>query len=587
MPRIRAIGMPITGRPGFARGDRPGGADRGPIRRPRVVASAPRRPRPATRRTRPPPTTIVVSDQNASGKELDEAEPSGDRSCTSRPGRTDDGRPRRPRRRRRRPRPRRRRGPPRGRRASPHGSQEPPCVVQRPRTGARSSQARGWRGRHPGDDVEPGEDRPDITHVRPLRGLEHGRAGQPRRRSRAGRRRGRRGCCRSRPAGRRAEAGPRCGRAIDPARTPTQAGVRNGRIGEGQDHDRRSHADEDRGETGNRRASAHGTADHARSAGWTTTRPRACAPGPTSSRGSGRSACRGSIPAPPRPIRVRNSSRLTARMSRRPSNPDWLRRTWSVGPNPARLSMSASSRQVRTSFVAGVDLVGERLAAGARLAHLEQHSRGEDALAIEAIEVDGLDAGQLGDRRHGASIPPWRVARCPDDATDDRPPVDLAEDGRLAPQELPGAGHVAVLRADLPERHADREAAMEARVGQEDLAGPVDGVNEASFSASSRTSRASVVSPGRPRRRIAEADRGKRHRGESLEVGIGVDPVGQRRGHARCDGEFADGVPRARTNAGSPTASGPGSDARAAACTRSRHAPRRHDRAFGDTRARG
>ena len=66
--------------------------------------------------------------------------------------------------------------------------------------------------------------------------------------------------------------------------------------------------------------------------------------------------------------------------------------------------MSASSRHIRTSFGRGVDLVGQVLAAGRRLGSLQQQARRERALALQAIEMDGLDAGQLGDRRHGAII---------------------------------------------------------------------------------------------------------------------------------------------------------------------------------------
>ena len=52
----------------------------------------------------------------------------------------------------------------------------------------------------------------------------------------------------------------------------------------------------------------------------------------------------------------------------------------------------------------GGDLVREQLPAGRRLAPLQKQTRRERALLLEAREVDGLDAGQLGDRRHGGII---------------------------------------------------------------------------------------------------------------------------------------------------------------------------------------
>ena len=51
-----------------------------------------------------------------------------------------------------------------------------------------------------------------------------------------------------------------------------------------------------------------------------------------------------------------------------------------------------------------VDLVGERLATGRGLRHLQQEAGREDALVIEPGEVDGLDAGQFVDRWHGTII---------------------------------------------------------------------------------------------------------------------------------------------------------------------------------------
>ena len=52
----------------------------------------------------------------------------------------------------------------------------------------------------------------------------------------------------------------------------------------------------------------------------------------------------------------------------------------------------------------GVDLVGQVLAAGRRLGSLQQKPGRERALCLEAGEVVRLDAGQLGDRRHGGII---------------------------------------------------------------------------------------------------------------------------------------------------------------------------------------
>jgi aromatic-L-amino-acid decarboxylase len=85
---------------------------------------------------------------------------------------------------------------------------------------------------------------------------------------------------------------------------------------------------------------------------------------------------------------------------------------WLFTPIDASLLLTRRMSSLRDAFSlvpphqdvvgAGVDLVGQGLATGRRFAHLEEESRGEDALAVEAIEVDGLDAGQLGDRRHGS-----------------------------------------------------------------------------------------------------------------------------------------------------------------------------------------
>ena len=64
--------------------------------------------------------------------------------------------------------------------------------------------------------------------------------------------------------------------------------------------------------------------------------------------------------------------------------------------------MSASSRHSRTSFVVGDDLVGQGLATGRGLGHLQEEAGREDALVVEPREMDGLDAGQFVDRWHGS-----------------------------------------------------------------------------------------------------------------------------------------------------------------------------------------
>src|SRR5207245_482968 len=53
----------------------------------------------------------------------------------------------------------------------------------------------------------------------------------------------------------------------------------------------------------------------------------------------------------PRSIFAVKVGRSTARMSRRPSNPDCMSSWCSTGPNPAKFSICDSSRQLRTSFV--------------------------------------------------------------------------------------------------------------------------------------------------------------------------------------------------------------------------------------------
>ncbi len=52
----------------------------------------------------------------------------------------------------------------------------------------------------------------------------------------------------------------------------------------------------------------------------------------------------------------------------------------------------------------GRDLVGQHLPSRRRLRAFEEQARRERALALESGEVDGLDPGQFGDRRHGLII---------------------------------------------------------------------------------------------------------------------------------------------------------------------------------------
>ena len=54
----------------------------------------------------------------------------------------------------------------------------------------------------------------------------------------------------------------------------------------------------------------------------------------------------------------------------------------------------------------GLDVVREVRAPRRRLRDLEQDAGREDALLLEAGEVHGLDAGELGDGRHGLREPP-------------------------------------------------------------------------------------------------------------------------------------------------------------------------------------
>ena len=71
------------------------------------------------------------------------------------------------------------------------------------------------------------------------------------------------------------------------------------------------------------------------------------------------------------------------------------------GPKPARLSIRASSRQVATSLIVAPTWSASDWRRVGRLGDLQQDPRREDPLLLESVEIDGLDAGELGDGRHG------------------------------------------------------------------------------------------------------------------------------------------------------------------------------------------
>ena len=91
----------------------------------------------------------------------------------------------------------------------------------------------------------------------------------------------------------------------------------------------------------------------------------------------------------------------------RPGSCSWC----SSGPKLARLSMSASSRHIRTSVVSAAIWSASVWRRVARLGHLEQQAGREDALVVEPVEMGGLDARQLVDRWHAAMMPRLRGRR--------------------------------------------------------------------------------------------------------------------------------------------------------------------------------
>ena len=117
--------------------------------------------------------------------------------------------------------------------------------------------------------------------------------------------------------------------------------------------------------------------------------------------------------ARPRDAAARTSSRSTLEDVPQALEPGLAQQACSAGPKPARLSICASSRHVEDVVRRRVDLVGEVLAARRRLGDLEQEAGREDALALEAPEVDRLDADQLVDRRHARMIGQRAVSDLP------------------------------------------------------------------------------------------------------------------------------------------------------------------------------
>ena len=103
----------------------------------------------------------------------------------------------------------------------------------------------------------------------------------------------------------------------------------------------------------------------------------------------------------PRASRSRKSSTLSARMSRKPLDAGLDHQLVLVRPEPGQVEHQRLVPPLEHVVLGRLDLVGERLAAGRRLRHLQQQAGREDALVLEALEQDGLDAGQLVDRRHG------------------------------------------------------------------------------------------------------------------------------------------------------------------------------------------
>src|SRR5512146_1040902 len=84
----------------------------------------------------------------------------------------------------------------------------------------------------------------------------------------------------------------------------------------------------------------------------------------------------------------------------------------------------------------------------------------------------------------------------------------------LGPQELPRPDDVALLGPDLADGDPERDAPVQARVRQADLAGPVDGIEEGLVQRiEPRLARGARV-PRRGRWRESQADGRERHRRE-------------------------------------------------------------------------
>ena len=117
---------------------------------------------------------------------------------------------------------------------------------------------------------------------------------------------------------------------------------------------------------------------------------------------------------------------------------------------------------------------------------------------------------------------------------------EISQVSRLAAEQLPDPFRVAVLAPDVAERNANRELPGEARVGQEDLASPVDRIHQASVQ---------IIEPRRDVRlglaarkiagSIAQADRGERDRGQAFEIRVRVHPGGERGRHFEVMGDPA------------------------------------------------
>ena len=106
-------------------------------------------------------------------------------------------------------------------------------------------------------------------------------------------------------------------------------------------------------------------------------------------------------------------------MSRRPSMPRLDHELVLVRPEARQVEHQRLVAPHQDVVGVGGDLVGQRLATGRRLRDLQEQTGREDALMVEPLDVGGLDARQLVDRRHGtvglhgpgsgsAAMMPWR-----------------------------------------------------------------------------------------------------------------------------------------------------------------------------------